>query len=122
MNMKVSPPPAPTQDRSDEEAVKHIRTYLLGAGALAVALGGFWYFTHGTDTIKPKRNLAAPVHVATAETRTMAVIERTIGTVVANSTVQVNARVNGQLTRAFFTEGQMVKVGDPLFQIDPRPY
>ena len=53
---------------------------------------------------------------------TWPVIERTIGTVVANSTVQVNARVQGQLTKAFFKEGQMVKNGDLLFQIDPRPY
>ncbi len=62
----------------------------------------------------------APVRIATVEQRTMQVIERTIGTVVANSTVSVNARVTGQLTRAFFREGQMVKTGDPLFQIDPR--
>ena len=40
----------------------------------------------------------------------------------ANSTVQINARVNGQLTKAFFKEGQMVKTGEPLFEIDPRPY
>jgi multidrug efflux system membrane fusion protein len=52
----------------------------------------------------------------------MAVIERTIGTVMANSTVQINARIQGQMTKAFFKEGQMVKAGDVLFQIDPRPY
>ncbi len=52
----------------------------------------------------------------------MPVVERTIGTVVANSTVSVNARVQGQLTKAYFKEGQMVKTGDLLFQIDPRPY
>ena len=52
----------------------------------------------------------------------MPVVERTIGTVMANSTVQVNARVQGQMLSAFFKEGQMVKVGDPLFEIDPRPY
>jgi multidrug efflux system membrane fusion protein len=40
----------------------------------------------------------------------------------ANSTVQVNARIQGQMTQAFFKEGQMVKAGDVLFQIDPRPY
>ena len=52
----------------------------------------------------------------------MSVIERTIGTVVANSTVSVNARIQGQMIKAFFKEGQMVKAGDILFQIDPRPY
>jgi len=40
----------------------------------------------------------------------------------ANSTVQINARIQGQMIRAFFKEGQMVKTGDVLFQIDPRPY
>ena len=97
------------------------RKYLIGAAALAVALGGFWYFTR--DAAPPQRRItAAPVRVAAVEQRNMPVIERTIGTVIANSTVSVNARVQGQLTRAFFREGQMVKTGDLLFQIDPRPY
>ena len=61
----------------------------------------------------PKRNLAAPVHVAAVDARNMAVIENTIGTVVANSTVSVNARIAGQMVKAFFKEGQMVKAGDP---------
>lgn len=97
------------------------RKYLIGAAALAVALGGFWYFTNSSAP-PPRRTMAAPVRVAVVEQRNMEVIERTIGTVIANSTVSVNARVQGQLTRAFFREGQMVKTGDLLFQIDPRPY
>ncbi len=97
------------------------RKYLIGAAALAVALGGFWYFTN-TSAPPPRRTMAALVRVAVVEQRSMEVIERTIGTVIANSTVSVNARVQGQLTRAFFREGQMVKTGDLLFQIDPRPY
>jgi multidrug efflux system membrane fusion protein len=40
----------------------------------------------------------------------------------ANSTVQINARIQGQMIKAYFKEGQMVKAGDILFQIDPRPY
>src|SRR5471030_531582 len=58
----------------------------------------------------------------TVDVRNMSVIEHTIGTVLANSTVSVNARIQGQMTRAFFTEGQLVKTGDILFQIDTRPY
>ena len=60
--------------------------------------------------------------VAIAEQRDMQVIERTLGTVIANSSVSVTARVQGQLTKAAFKEGQMVKTGDLLFQIDPAPY
>jgi multidrug efflux system membrane fusion protein len=52
----------------------------------------------------------------------MAVVEHTIGTVVANATVAVTARVQGQLVSAHFREGQLVKKGDLLFEIDPGPY
>jgi multidrug efflux system membrane fusion protein len=123
MNVQISPLETPPvgDDEMDDTSNGHARTYLIGGVALAVVLGGFWYFTHESAP-KPRRVLAAPVKVAPVEIRDMAVIEHTIGTVMANSTVQVNARVNGQLTRAFFKEGQMVKTGDPLFEIDPRPY
>jgi multidrug efflux system membrane fusion protein len=56
------------------------------------------------------------------ERRDMPVIERTIGTVVANSNVQITTRVQGHMTQAYFKEGQLVKKGQLLFQIDPRPY
>ena len=52
----------------------------------------------------------------------MAVVENTLGTVVAESTVQVIARVEGMLETAYFHEGQFVRRGDLLFQIDPRPF
>lgn len=52
----------------------------------------------------------------------MAVVENTLGTVIAESTVQVIARVEGMLETAYFHEGQFVRKGDLLFQIDPRPY
>jgi len=123
MNVQISPsqtPPSRDDIRSDTPAGRG-RTYVIGGAALALALGGLWYFTHGSVPA-PKRNLAAPVKVAAVEVRTMSVIERTIGTVLANSTVSVNARIQGQMTKAFFKEGQMVKTGDVLFQIDPRPY
>jgi multidrug efflux system membrane fusion protein len=128
MNVQINPLPTQGKARPDDQGAdgdgpdSGPRKYLIGGAALVLALGGFWYFTHAGDGAKPKRNMAAPVKVAPVEQRAMAVIERTIGTVVANSTVSVNARVQGQLTKAFFKEGQMVKTGDLLFQIDPRPY
>lgn len=51
----------------------------------------------------------------------MAVVEHTLGTVVPDATVQVIARVEGVLETAYFQEGQFVKKGQLLFQIDPRP-
>ncbi len=45
-----------------------------------------------------------------------------LGTVVANATVQVMARVPGRLESADFQEGQFVKRGERLFRIDPRPF
>ncbi len=65
---------------------------------------------------------APPVLVTTAVRADMTVVERTIGTVVANATVQLTARVQGQLIKANFKEGDIVHKGDLLFEIDPRPY
>ena len=65
---------------------------------------------------------AAPVRVATAGVRDVAVVNRTIGTVLANSIVNVKSQVDGPLLSANFKEGQMVKKGDLLFQIDPAPF
>jgi multidrug efflux system membrane fusion protein len=128
MNVQMPPlqPPltrddAPIGLTRDDAPAGHARSYAIGGAALALALGGFWYFTHASAPV-PKRNMAAPVKVAAVDIANMAVIERTIGTVLANSTVSVNARIQGQMTKAFFKEGQMVKTGDILFQIDPRPY
>jgi multidrug efflux system membrane fusion protein len=113
--------PPTRDDDGDDAPAGRARTYVIGGVALALALGGWWYFTHASAPA-PKRNLAAPVKVGLVDVRNMSVIEHTIGTVLAKSTVSVNARIQGQMTRAFFTEGQLVKTGDILFQIDPRPY
>jgi membrane fusion protein, multidrug efflux system len=126
MNVQLSPlqtPPVRGEklDARDSEKGSRARIYAVGAAALALVLGGFWYFTHASAP-PVRRTQAPPVKVAAVEIGNMPVVEHTIGTVVANSTVQINARVAGQLMKAFFHEGQMVKTGDLLFQIDPRPY
>jgi membrane fusion protein, multidrug efflux system len=98
--------------------------WLIGGGALLAILSAFAYMNRvppGTAQRGP-RSTAAPVRVAVAERRDVAVVERTIGTVLANTAVQVSARVQGVIDRAHFQEGQFVKAGDLLFEIDPRPY
>jgi multidrug efflux system membrane fusion protein len=126
MNVQISPlqtPPARGNelDARESEGGGRIRIILVGVAVLVLLIGGFWYFTH-TSTPPARRAGAAPVKVAAVDIGNMPVVEHTIGTVMANSTVQVNARIQGQLIKAFFKEGQMVKAGDILFQIDSRPY
>jgi membrane fusion protein, multidrug efflux system len=65
---------------------------------------------------------AIPVTAARAQTRDMPVYVRGIGTVQAFQTVTVKSRVDGEIVKVDFTEGQEVKAGDLLFQIDPRQY
>ena len=65
---------------------------------------------------------AAPVIVASVARQDVPVEVRAIGHVEPFTTVDVKARVGGQVTRVGFREGQNVRKGDVLFQIDPRPY
>src|SRR5579871_5269013 len=88
------------------------------AGLLLLALIG-WRMFSGPGA--PVRS-APPVQVGRVAQKDVAIVEHTIGTVLADSTVQLTARVQGQLISANFVEGQIVHKGDLLFQIDPRPY
>ena len=63
-----------------------------------------------------------PVRVVEAETRSIAVVLKALGTVTPVNTVVVRSRLDGELVRVHFTEGQMVKAGQLLAEIDPRPY
>ncbi len=65
---------------------------------------------------------AAPVKVATAERRTLPVELRTIGNVEAYRTISVKSQVTGLLIQVHFKEGDPVRAGQLLFEIDPRPF
>ena len=62
------------------------------------------------------------VGASTAALGDVRVILNELGTVTPLATVTVQTQINGQLTEVGFTEGQSVKKGDFLAQIDPRPY
>ena len=99
--------------------------WLVGAVALAGVLAAFAYFVNRnghSPGLSGPRSTAAPVRVALAQRRDMPVVERTIGTMLANTAVQVTSRVQGVIDSAHFQEGQFVRKDDLLFQIDPRPY
>ncbi|CAB3788344.1 Multidrug resistance protein MdtA [Paraburkholderia ultramafica] len=67
-------------------------------------------------------NMPQPVHVASATTGEMPVVLTALGTVTPLATVTVLPQLSGVLQDVYFKEGQMVKKGDVLAQIDPRPY
>ncbi len=89
---------------------------------LAVALAS----CSGKEPKAPKGNGKAgapvPVLVATAEQKVIPVQIRAIGNAEAYATVAVKARVDGQIVRVNFREGQDVAPGEVLFQLDPRPF
>jgi multidrug efflux system membrane fusion protein len=63
-----------------------------------------------------------PVVVSTAKNGDLPVFFNGLGTVTAYNTVTVRSRVDGQIVKINFTEGQMVHEGEALVEIDPRPY
>jgi multidrug efflux system membrane fusion protein len=88
--------------------------------AAVIALGGC------SKQQQPARAMAGmpvmPVSVAKATQESVPTEVRAVGTVEASAIVQVKSQIAGELTEVHFTEGQNVRRGDLLFQIDPRPY
>ncbi|MBN9085694.1 MAG: efflux RND transporter periplasmic adaptor subunit [Reyranella sp.] len=97
-------------------------------GVLLVIAAAGYFFIDQAERDKARAAAAnapspgIPVTVGVAEQRDMPVYVRGIGTVQAYKTVTVKSRVDGQIVKVSFEEGQEVKAGDPLFQIDVRPF
>jgi multidrug efflux system membrane fusion protein len=66
--------------------------------------------------------MIVPVTTARAESENVPVEIRVVGTVEPSSRVEIKSMVAGQITNVRFTEGEDVKQGDLLFEIDQRPY
>jgi membrane fusion protein, multidrug efflux system len=85
---------------------------LLGVGCTNKAAVG------GGSGVRPP----APVVVASVEQRDIPLQIRAIGNVEAYQTVQIRSQVNGQIQKIFFREGDDVREGQLLFQLDKRPF
>jgi multidrug efflux system membrane fusion protein len=96
---------------------------LLGGGGY---YGRRWYAGHqGSDqsqTAQQKSPAPAPVQAAKAEVADVPIYLVGLGTVQAFNTVTVRSRVDGEIQKIAFQEGQVVQTGDLLAQIDPRPF
>ena len=98
---------------------------------VALAGGGlYWWFSHNTDNTATRTTQTrgkggrplAPVQAADAIIRSVPRYLSGLGTVTAANTVTVRSRVDGNLIALHFTEGQKVKAGQLLAEIDPRPW
>jgi multidrug efflux system membrane fusion protein len=99
---------------------------------VAVAGAGYLGWSHfygngirwaaGGGTKGGQKPVAIPVTIAQAQTADFPVYLNGLGTVQPYETVTVHSRVDGELTKVAFKQGQMVSEGELLAQIDPRPY
>lgn len=94
---------------------------------VAVVLGGSylgWRHFHDQNrvTAQSPASLGVPVTVANVEKADFPVYLEGLGTVQGFNTVVVRTRVDGQVDKIAFKEGQIVKQGDLIAQIDPRPF
>lgn len=112
-----------------------LKKSLLTLFVLAAAAGGYYWWHHPAQpdadpqaSTRPHRGKGgagappAPVQAAAAVSQSVPHFLSGLGTVTAASTVTVRSRVDGELMAIHFQEGQQVKAGQLLAEIDPRPY
>ncbi|MBB2918832.1 MdtA/MuxA family multidrug efflux RND transporter periplasmic adaptor subunit [Cupriavidus alkaliphilus] len=132
--------PNPSPSPSSRPPRRNRRRLYAGLLVLLLAGGGWYWYAHRGDA--PRGTAAgpgasgpaaagpggragmprSPVVVATVAQRDMDVVLNGLGNVTPVSNVTVRAQVSGPLLKVLFREGQMVKAGDVLAEIDPRPF
>lgn len=107
-----------------------LRSTLFGLLAIGAVGCGVWYAVVGgllpiaASAQSASSQAASKIPVTSFEVKTtdFPVHVYGLGVVSPFKTVTVKSRVDGQITKVFFKQGQMVKEGDPLLEIDQRPY
>ncbi|AOI78224.1 MdtA/MuxA family multidrug efflux RND transporter periplasmic adaptor subunit [Burkholderia sp. NRF60-BP8] len=138
-------PTPPSKDPAPTVARRPRRTLLLGTVAVVVIGGLLWWHPwnrtpaagstaksagasaaagshRGRGGPAAMANVPQPVQVATATQGEMPIVLSALGTVTPLANVTVKTQLSGYLQSVSFQEGQIVKKGDVLAQIDPRPY
>ena len=118
-------------------AARRRSIWLLALFLLVAGAGAYWYFFAkstgtGDGSQRPGRSgpgggpnapgRSVPVAAAPAKKGDIGVYIAGLGSVTPIATVTVRSRIDGQLMNVLFREGQLVRAGDLLAEIDPRPY
>lgn len=114
-------------DQRDDQPNSHWWVWLLIAAIVLV--GGFIYYRHrqaaneaAAKAKAAQQPRAVPIVTATAKKGDIGVYVEALGAVTPVYTVNVTSRVQGQVMNVYYKEGQMVRKGQPLLEIDPRPF
>lgn len=104
------------------------RRIIIVVSVLVIALLAFWWYRHHQDAAAStaaataRGGMPVAVGAATVIRHDVELELLALGTVTSTYTVTVHSRVDGQLEKVHFTEGQVVKQGQLLAELDPRPY
>lgn len=102
------------------------RHLIVLAAAVAAFAAAAWLLTPKATPAPKGRSRSGggtnSVAAIRAQAGEMPIVVNGLGTVTPLATVTVQSQISGQITQIAFREGQRVKRGDPLIQIDPRPY
>jgi len=114
------------QHATDDSTTRKSRWWVWLIVAVLILGGIAWWERRGPDPAAKAGGDAAsrPVMVTTASAHQgdIGIYLNALGTVTPVYTVTVTSRVQGEITQVYYREGQMVRKGDPLIEIDPRPY
>ncbi|HEX3763307.1 MAG TPA: efflux RND transporter periplasmic adaptor subunit [Kofleriaceae bacterium] len=122
----TSPPTSPaTEPAATPPGTRRRRRFLIWAAVLAVFAAVFWWALRGRSPRGARPGAApAPVAIRTAAAARsdLPIYLDAIGTVTPIATNSITSQVTGRIVSVHYREGQRVQRGDPLIDIDPRPF